>query len=245
MFTPRLTRPQAGNKYYIQSPKGYNGAILGSPKDSKCNVLANCVGYANGRFNEIVGEMKYQFICYAENFYAQAQKYKLKVGKEPKLGGIMVWQKGSTLSKVDGAGHVAIVEMIYPDNRIMTSESGWNAKKPWWTQVRTNANGRWGQNSNYIYLGCIYNPNVKDTDKVCPYKKPTKAVTKGQKGDDVKWVQWYLKQYGFTIAVDGSFGNNTYNTVCNFQSLKGLEIDGKVGPITRAKLAEMPNVYQI
>lgn len=245
MFTPRLTRPQTGNKYYIREPKGYNKACLGSPKDSKCDVLANCVGYANGRFNEIIGSMQYQFISNAETFYAKAKAYGLKVGKEPKLGGIMVWQKGSTLSGSDGAGHVAIVEIIYPDNRILTSESGYNANKPWWTQIRTNANGRWGQTSAYTYLGCIYNPNVKDTDKVCPYKKPTKTVLKGQKNDNVKWVQWYLRQYGFTIAVDGSFGNNTYNTVRNFQSLKGLEIDGKVGPKTRAKLAEMPNVYQI
>lgn len=245
MFTPRLKRPEAGNKFYIRQPKGFNGAVLGSPKDSKCDVLANCVGYANGRFNEIIGSMKYQFVMNAENFYANGRKFKLDIGQEPKLGGIMVWQKGSTLSSFDGAGHVAIVEMIYPDGRVMTSESGYNAKKPWWTQIRTNQNGRWGQNKEYTYLGCIYNPNVKDTDKVCPYKKPQRTVMNGDSGDMVRWVQWYLKQYGFNIAVDGSFGSNTLNTVKNFQSLKGLEIDGMVGPLTKNKLVEMPDVYQV
>jgi hypothetical protein len=58
-FTPRLTKPEAGNKYYITKAKGgWSTAIVGCPTDPDCNVLHNCVGYAFGRFNEIIGDTK-------------------------------------------------------------------------------------------------------------------------------------------------------------------------------------------
>ena len=97
-FTPRLTRPSAGNKYYItKAAGGYSAAIQGSPADTGCNVLANCVGYAYGRFNEIVGEgcCRYLRPVNAENFIQYAEG--LDVGQEPRLGACMVWQKGATL----------------------------------------------------------------------------------------------------------------------------------------------------
>ena len=55
-FTPRLSRPESGNPYYnTRGNGGYSDAIKGKPTDPGCDVLANCVGYACGRFNEIGG----------------------------------------------------------------------------------------------------------------------------------------------------------------------------------------------
>lgn len=158
-FQPRLTRPEAGNKYYItKSAGGYSDAIKGSPTDSACNVLSNCVGYAFGRFNEIVGEgaCKYLRPVNAENFIQY--KGSLEVGQTPRLGACMVWQRGATLNGSDGAGHVAIVEQIISDTEVVTSESGWNAAKPFWTQTRKKGNGNWGEGSDCKFLGFIYNP---------------------------------------------------------------------------------------
>lgn len=151
-------------KYYIRiATGGYNGAVAGKPTQSYANVLDNCVGYANGRFNEIgeYGKCKYQLVCDAEDFIEAAKKMGLKISSTPIEGGIMVWQKGATLSSSDGAGHVAVVERVYDDGTIMTSESGWNA----WafkTVRRDNTNGRWGQISAYKFRGCIINPAVKN-----------------------------------------------------------------------------------
>lgn len=83
-FKPRLTRPTAGNKYYITKAKGgYSNAIQGSPTDSQCDVLANCVGYAYGRFNEIggYGSCKYLYPTNAENFMDYTSG--LKTGMTP------------------------------------------------------------------------------------------------------------------------------------------------------------------
>ena len=52
----RLTQPK-NNKYYIrQVTGGLNGAVAGSPTIAGANVLCNCVGYANGRFNEAIND---------------------------------------------------------------------------------------------------------------------------------------------------------------------------------------------
>ena len=76
----RTTQPK-NNKYYIRTVSGgYNGAVAGKPTISGANVLCNCVGYANGRFNEIgdYGRCKYQLVCNAENFIERAKRQGVK-----------------------------------------------------------------------------------------------------------------------------------------------------------------------
>ena len=158
----RTSKPSVGNKFFITKSKGgYSLCIQGNPTDSQCNVLANCVGYACGRFNEIIGSMKYPYLnCNAENFIERAKNtYGLEISDVPTLGGIMVWQKGSTLSGEDGAGHVAIVEKIIDSNTIYTSESGYGSSA-FWNSTRKNTNGRWGLGSGYTFRGCIVNPAI-------------------------------------------------------------------------------------
>ena len=167
------------NKYYIRKVTGgLNGAVAGDPTQPYANVLDNCVGYANGRYNEawndpnlegIVKPFHVQLVCNAENFIESAKRQGLKISSTPIEGGIMVWQKGRTLSDNDGAGHVAFVERVYDDGSIMTSESGWGS----WafkTVRRDNSNGRWGQNSLYKFRGCIINPSIENP-KVVPVPK--------------------------------------------------------------------------
>lgn len=170
----RTTQP-TNNKYYIrQVSGGLNGAVSGQPVVKGANVLCNCVGYANGRFNEIINdpELKgvvkgfgYQLVCNAENFIESAKRQGLKISSVPVLGGIMVWQKGKTLDGWDGAGHVEVVEQINKDGSIVCSSSGWNG---WAFRLltRTNANGNWGQDSPYKFRGCVINPAIKDGESV-------------------------------------------------------------------------------
>lgn len=163
-FIMRTSKPEAGNKYYIRKAQGgYSNAICGSPTDRECNVLANCVGYAYGRFNEIggYGYCKYLAPVNAEKF--MSYKGSCKVGQTPKLGACMVWQKGSTLNGSDGAGHVAIVEKVISDTEVYTSESGYGSSKPFWNQTRKKGSGNWGCGSGYKFLGFIYNPAVPDS----------------------------------------------------------------------------------
>lgn len=173
----RTTKPTSGNKFFITKSKGgYSTCIQGSPTDSQCNVLSNCVGYACGRFNEIIGAMKYLSLnCNAENFIERAKNtYGLEISSVPTLGGIMVWQKG-TLSGNDGAGHVAVVEKIIDNNTIYTSESGYGGSA-FWNSTRRNTNGRWGLGSAYTFRGCIVNPAIGKVVAPTPTPSAKKSV---------------------------------------------------------------------
>lgn len=175
----RTKKPEAGNKFYnTKSNGGYSTCIQGKPTDKGCNVLANCVGYACGRFNEITGEMKYQSLnCNAENFIERAKNtYGLEVGQEPKVGAIMCWQHG-TLSGSDGAGHVAIVEKVISDTEVYTSESSYGGAA-FFNATRKKGTGKWGI-SNYTFRGFIYNPAIKP--EPTPIPGPSSKFTIGDK----------------------------------------------------------------
>ena len=175
-FTPRLTKPEAGNKYYITKAKGgWSTAIVGNPTDPDCNVLHNCVGYAFGRYNEIIGDTKMSHLLpvNAENFYSVAISQGLKVGTEPALGAVIVWEGiGSA------AGHVAVVEEVHDDGSILTSESGYKCANAFWTTRRTKGNGNWGAGNGYKFLGFIYLPGDVPTPTPTPTPTPEKKDTK-------------------------------------------------------------------
>ena len=197
----RTTKPESGNKFYNTVSKGgYSHCIVGYPTDKGCNVLANCVGYACGRFNEIIGTMKYPYLnCNAENFIERAKNtYGLKVGQEPKVGAIMCWQKGATLSGSDGAGHVAIVEKVIDANTVYTSESSYGGSA-FWNSTRKNTNGRWGIGSGYTFRGFIFNPSIKDEsyDELDKYtdEELAKMVWQGKFGNGEERKQRLGKRY--------------------------------------------------
>ena len=159
-YKPRLTRPEAGNRFYIRKQSGgLNPAIKGYPTDAQNDVLRNCVGYVVGRWLEL-GAPQLRPIN-AELFIQSAQKDGLTISQKPSLGAVAVWQGGSTQQAGDGAGHVAVVEQINPDGSIVTSESGWGASRPFWTTRRVKGAGNWGEKpSRFRFLGFIVNPAV-------------------------------------------------------------------------------------
>lgn len=56
-------------------------------------------------------------------------------------------------------------------------------------------------------------------------------------GEDVIWVQEKLKELGYSITVDGIYGQETANQVRLFQERNGLTVDGIIGPNTLYSLS--------
>lgn len=149
-------------KYYNKKPKGWSPCIYGNKKhrDHNLNVLPNCVGWATGRFNQLGqwGKCKYLGNTNAENFTNFCKKQRLELGQEPKVGACMVWEGKGKL-----AGHVAIVEEVISSKKVTTSESGWSAKKSYWTSTRKKGStNNWGGGKNLKFKGFIYNPAELD-----------------------------------------------------------------------------------
>ena len=165
-YNARTVPPEPGNPYYNTiSNGGYSYAIEGFPTDLQNNVLANCVGYAYGRFNEIgqYGACVYLQPVNAEDF--MEYKGDLAVGMTPKLGACMVWSEGEKGYSEDGCGHVAIVEEIYSPTHILTSESAYGGRAFYTTERRLGDDGKWSMGSRFDFLGFIYNPAVPESDQ--------------------------------------------------------------------------------
>lgn len=183
---------------------GISPCITGNPKDSTCNVLSNCVGWASGRFNQIYNlltgtnnQFKYPFACNAKNFIATAKTYGLSTGDLPQVGAIMVWSGGKS-----GCGHVAIVERVDSDTKVLTSESGYKSFKfKQYTRNKSDGNGNWNSwTGGYKFLGFIYNPAVT-------YKSNYVGTEKLSSSESKTRIWKNLKQKGLSdYAISGAMG---------------------------------------
>lgn len=241
--TARSTIPTDANKYYIrQTNGGYSSCIQGKPTHPVLNVLSNCVGWACGFFNEFVGlgYEKYHLNCNAENFIERAIASGLSVVKTPVVGGILVWQKGATLSGSDGAGHVAgcfWVNDVDNPTQIKTSESGYGSSA-FWISTRTNTNGHWGSGAGYTYRGCIVPPNyVKPSPTHTPSPEPT---------IDNTWPKTHLITASDTLSgiAKKYYGNGDkahYQFIATANNIKNPNIIITGRKITIPKYSEISN----
>ncbi len=219
----RTTKPTKNDKYYVRkSSGGYSSCIQGKPTDKECDVLANCVGFACGFFNEYVGlgYEKYHLNCNAENFVERAIASGLSVVKNPVVGGILVWQKGNTLSGSDGAGHVAgcyWVNDVDNPTEIKTSESGYGSSA-FWKATRKKGNGNWGAGSGYTYRGCIVPPNYVKPVNPTPTPNPTK--TNEELADEVIQGKWGNNPERKQRLTDAGYDYSAIQSIVN-QKLSG------------------------
>lgn len=59
---------------------------------------------------------------------------------------------------------------------------------------------------------------------------PKPVLKKGAKGTQVKYLQKFLNWYlGIKLAVDGIFGDDTFNALKQFQRTEGIKVDGAYG----------------
>ena len=176
-FTIRKECP-VNNKFYNKTTDGgLNTCVYGYPIIKGCSTLADCTGYASGRFNEIISEIKgkdawyYDLNSDAGSFIKYGAPMGLKVSQTPQAGSIMVWD-------VTGVGgHVCVVEEVISNDRVMISQSNWGGPT-FEYKAKTNANGNWGLNkSRYKFLGFLLNPAVTEEQDTSSDTKHTDTYT--------------------------------------------------------------------
>jgi len=94
-----------------------------------------------------------------------------------------------------------------------------------------------------LLRSCSYVDPEKQRLVTNPYPAPTRALKRGYRGKDVKWLQWQLTQLGFYHdKIDGIYGPLTEQAVAHFQAQhqdihgRQLEADGKAGPLTQGSI---------
>lgn len=163
-FKPRLTAPTGEEQWWKHS--FWDGLLIrGKKNEGHDSVLPNCVGYAYGRFAEILGA-KPKGLGYgnAGTWYDGTTGYEKSTDPySPRLGAVIVWTKPGK------AGHVAVIEGINRDasgkvSSVIISESWYN--HPWSERFHTyevyppNYFSDWM--SGYAFRGFIYNPGAGD-----------------------------------------------------------------------------------
>lgn len=155
-FSPRTTQPTANDPYWTKTTYGgYNRCIIGSPTAWSGSVLANCTGYAWGRWLEMLNLTDCTLSTgNAENWYNYNDGYQR--GNVAKLGAICCWANGP----YSGLGHVGIVEEVLGDYSFRMSNSAWDAYIFRYEYVADCRN--WDR---YDFQGFIYPPVDFDIDE--------------------------------------------------------------------------------
>lgn len=163
-YKPRLTAPSTTDKNWIHySHSGYNYCI--EIKNGSC--IPNCVGYAWGRWREILGKKHNLSTRNAENWWGNTSDG-YKRGQTPKVGAVMCWRKGKAGVSSDGAGHVGVVEKINSDGSITYSNSNYNGTRFYTKTLKAP----YKLGSAYTFQGFIYLPIEFEEEKT-----PTATTT--------------------------------------------------------------------
>lgn len=106
------------------------------------------------------------------------------------------------------------------------------------TCITAIKNGGYATSPTYIntIMSIINKNNLTQYDSVVTGGASYPVLKFGKTGYYVKELQERLTDVGYTLAIDGRFGLATLEAVKAYQADQGLVVDGKVGPLTWAKL---------
>lgn len=208
-FTPRMSAPSKSDKNWIHTSKGgYNSCIL--IKGNSC--LPNCVGYAWGRWRELLKKAPALSRANAEDWWAYGDGYKR--GQTPKLGAVAVWRKGRAGYGGDGAGHVAVVEHIAADGTVTFSNSAYGGSRFYLHKMKK---GKYGLGGSYVFMGFIYPPETYDAEPkpATPSKPASKTVT-----------YRVLEKSGMNVRAKANSGSKKVGTVSYGSKIKSSKKSG-------------------
>jgi hypothetical protein len=139
--------------------------------------------------------------------------------------------------------HVGIITAISSDGTLQVTEGNFGDAPSSVTKVTNRyikrtypyicgyARPRYANEKEHVVL-----PNTPTTDKTI-YAQ----ISNGVNGNIVYILQGLLEMNGCTVkGIDGKFGRNTESAVKQYQSNKGLSVDGIVGPKTWGALKKTP-----
>ena len=244
-YKPRLSAPSATDKNYIKTThNGYNYCI--NIKNGSC--LPNCVGYAWGRWRELLGKYHNLSRGNAENWWANTKDGYLR-SQTPQLGSVVCWRAGQVKNSNDGCGHVAIVEAIAPDGTITCSESNYGGSRFNVRKVKKPYNiGNTLKFQGFIHLPITFEEEEEPKEEI--KKEPlkfaigSKVVVSGNlyKSSNAASPSGFVKNRTTTITRVAAGAAHPYNTTgdigwMNEEDIKPVENKKSVDTIAREVIA--------
>lgn len=164
-FIPRKTAPSNSDLHWIKTTHGgYNRCIVINRTTG--SVLPNCTGYAWGRFLEENNLRDCRLSRGNAEVWFSNTSDGYQRGQTPKLGAVICWH--STRS----GGHVAVVEEIKSNGKIVTSNSAYNGSRFY---LKTLSPPNYTMGTAYTFQGFIYAPNSFDPTPPTPVKTKIKS----------------------------------------------------------------------
>ncbi len=77
---------------------------------------------------------------------------------------------------------------------------------------------------------------IAELERLTGKTKFNNNLYQGMKGDDIKKLQTFLNEKGYTVLITGYYGSMTTSAVKQYQIKNGISPTGTVGPLTRASL---------
>lgn len=236
---PKLSTDVAAASYNAQTviskAREFKGSIYSDKAKNAGITKGYCLGFVAIMFKQAYGfsyEANAKSHCAYE--YGSARIVSTSRDNIP-LGALVFFSGSKTPCKNTGGlcGHVG----IYSGNGNIIHEFGESIVETSIEKVLNTGNGY-----NYGYRGWGWMGGVALGDGSTgtnpdDYPFPERDIyyknNTAMKGDDVCWIQAALREIGYDINIDGSFGPASRDVVKRFQSDNGLSVDGSVGPATR------------
>lgn len=199
------------SKWYItKKAGGINPCIEGNNKYKlrpfSGSVLPNCIGFATGYLNELLGLNSCKFLGnykYAEGIKEGAKNSDCQITTKPIKGKYqaILWGSGDKY-------HIAVVTEVISDTKVKITESGWNYKvKPIIREKTiTKGSGNWG------------NKTKKFNCFIVPPQDPKFIIYVVKKGDTLLRIAAKYKTTVKQIASDNNIKN--INLIVVGQKLK-------------------------
>ena len=203
-----LTQAQI-DQWSKQYPSVFTASYIAKAQKFIGKACTDCSGLISWYTGKVLGSAQ---------LYSQAQK-RIPIAQLASMPvGTILWKSGHVGVYIGNGYCIEAKGINYGTIKSKTSATAW----------------KYGLLMSYV----DYEDNAavgtgKDTN---PYSVPTRTLKKGHKGEDVKWLQWELREAGYNIAIDGDFGPKTNAALRAFQQSCKIVVDGLAGPVTRHNL---------
>lgn len=214
----KLTQPHL-NSLILAYPNVFTNIYIAKARKLVGQVCADCSGLISWYTGKNIGSYQMYSSAYTRLPINEIENF---------AHGVILWKPG----------HVAV---YLGDGKYTEIE----AKGIDYGTVKDDARKR-GFKYGLTFKGIdyTYEKRIQGTWKgTNPYKEPTRTIYYDMvdkvvvcTGDDVRWVQWELREAGFDIEIDGRCGPATDQAIRDFQQSCKIKVDGKCGPDTRRHL---------